>query len=153
MSLSLDKHPNFFIIGSPKCGTTAMSDYLTEHPEVYFSPVKEPNYYNAHFYNYSYSFEEYLKLFINVDLNRHKAIGEGSTLYLYSKQCISSIIKHNPASKFIVMLIDPVSAAVSIYNQSFKSIDDKRREKFRTFDQMWKKLEYRKKRLFLPKNF
>ncbi len=30
------KKPNFFIIGAPKCGTTALSEYLREHPDVFF---------------------------------------------------------------------------------------------------------------------
>ena len=25
--------PDFFIVGAPKCGTTAMNDYLKQHPE------------------------------------------------------------------------------------------------------------------------
>ena len=36
------RRPNFFIVGAPKSGTTAMADYLREHPEVFFSDPKEP---------------------------------------------------------------------------------------------------------------
>ena len=39
--------PNFFIAGSPKCGTSSMHDYLGQHPEVYMSEeMKEPGYFN-----------------------------------------------------------------------------------------------------------
>ncbi len=37
--------PNFFIIGAPKAGTTALYHYLDQHPEIYMSPIKEPNYF------------------------------------------------------------------------------------------------------------
>jgi hypothetical protein len=39
--------PNFFIVGAPKAGTTALYHYLDQHPEIYMSPIKEPNYFAA----------------------------------------------------------------------------------------------------------
>jgi Sulfotransferase family len=44
MSASL-KFPNFFIVGAPKAGTTSLYAYLDQHPQVYMSPLKEPNYF------------------------------------------------------------------------------------------------------------
>jgi len=37
--------PNFFLVGAPKAGTTSLYHYLDQHPDVYMSPVKEPNYF------------------------------------------------------------------------------------------------------------
>jgi hypothetical protein len=37
--------PNFFIAGAPKAGTTSLYHYLRQHPEIYMSPVKEPNFF------------------------------------------------------------------------------------------------------------
>lgn len=37
--------PNFFIVGAAKCGTTSLYHYLKKHPEVYLSPIKEPNHF------------------------------------------------------------------------------------------------------------
>jgi hypothetical protein len=37
--------PNFFIVGAPKAGSTSLYHYLGQHPDVYMSPVKEPNYF------------------------------------------------------------------------------------------------------------
>jgi len=39
------KLPNFFIAGAPKAGTTSLYHYLDQHPQIYMSPVKEPNYF------------------------------------------------------------------------------------------------------------
>ena len=39
------KLPNFFIVGAMKAGTTSVYSYLRQHPDVYMSPVKEPNYF------------------------------------------------------------------------------------------------------------
>ncbi|HEX3577644.1 MAG TPA: sulfotransferase, partial [Thermoanaerobaculia bacterium] len=38
--------PNFLIIGAAKSGTTSLYHYLRQHPDVFMSPVKEPNYYS-----------------------------------------------------------------------------------------------------------
>jgi hypothetical protein len=37
--------PNFFVAGAPKAGTTSLCNYLRQHPQVFMSPVKEPNYF------------------------------------------------------------------------------------------------------------
>ncbi len=37
--------PNFFLAGAPKAGTTALYQYLGQHPNIYMSPVKEPNFF------------------------------------------------------------------------------------------------------------
>ncbi len=46
---SRSRRPNFFIVGAPKCGTTAWVRYLEDHPDVYFSPSKEPHYFCTDF--------------------------------------------------------------------------------------------------------
>jgi len=38
--------PNFFIVGAPKAGTTSLYHYLDQHPQIYMSPVKEPNFFS-----------------------------------------------------------------------------------------------------------
>jgi len=37
--------PNFFIAGAPKAGTTSLYHYSSQHPEIYVSLIKEPNYF------------------------------------------------------------------------------------------------------------
>jgi hypothetical protein len=43
----MSKLPNFFIVGAPKAATTSLYNYLDQHPEVYMSPMKEPNFFAA----------------------------------------------------------------------------------------------------------
>ena len=40
------KRVNFFVIGAAKCGTTTLYARLNAHPEVFLSPLKEPNYHS-----------------------------------------------------------------------------------------------------------
>lgn len=37
--------PNFLIIGAAKAGTTSLHYYLSQHPQVYMSSVKEPRFF------------------------------------------------------------------------------------------------------------
>jgi len=37
---------NFFVLGAAKCGTTTLYARLSRHPEVFLSPLKEPNFYS-----------------------------------------------------------------------------------------------------------
>ena len=37
--------PDFFVIGAPKAGTTAVHAALARHPQLYLSPVKEPKFF------------------------------------------------------------------------------------------------------------
>lgn len=34
--------PNLFLVGAPKCGTSSLFDWLTQHPDIRGSKVKEP---------------------------------------------------------------------------------------------------------------
>lgn len=37
--------PNLLVIGAAKAGTTSLTRYLDEHPEIHMSPVKEPSFF------------------------------------------------------------------------------------------------------------
>ena len=37
--------PNFVVIGASRSGTTSLHDYLGQHPDVYVTPRKSPNYF------------------------------------------------------------------------------------------------------------
>src|SRR5450755_4155671 len=43
----MSRLPNFFIVGAPKAGTTSLYHYLDQHPQVYMSAIKEPNFFSA----------------------------------------------------------------------------------------------------------
>ena len=37
------RKPDFFIVGAPKSGTTAMADYLGQHPDIFMPENKDSN--------------------------------------------------------------------------------------------------------------
>ena len=44
------RKPNLFVIGAPKCGTTALCEYLSRHPKICFSDPKEAKYFHTDFH-------------------------------------------------------------------------------------------------------
>ena len=79
-SPAVGRRPNFFILGAPKCGTTALSEYLRDHPRAFLSQPKEPHYFCGDF-DYYYAPGQrteahYLHLF-EAATDDHLAVGEG----------------------------------------------------------------------------
>ncbi len=114
--------PNFFIVGSPKAGTSGLSQYLGEHPQVFFCHPKEPFYWCQDFppsksIHGLDSLESYLQLFEDADPERHPAIGEGSTTYLQSKVALKGIRGFNPDAKVIAMLRNPVEVVTAMHGE------------------------------------
>ncbi|MBA3646969.1 MAG: sulfotransferase [Chitinophagales bacterium] len=121
------KLPNFFIVGAPKAGTTSLYYYLDKHPEVFMSPIKEPNYFS---YNETVAqdlyhkekgvgtLKEYLELFKNV--KNEKIIGEASVSYLYYPSVPQKIYDFNADSKIVIVLRNPVDRAFSHYFMEHK---------------------------------
>ena len=109
--------PNFFIIGAPKCGTTALWSYLSTHPNISMSDPKEPHYFASDIKTKRITTEQqYLKCFKGIE-ERHTIVGESSVWYLFSKDAVPNIIEFNDQAKFIVMVRNPVDMAYSLHSQ------------------------------------
>ncbi len=112
--------PNFFIIGAPKCGTTSLHHYLSSHSQITMSVPKEPHYFSTDIKNGGIrDKEEYLGCFSHSD-EKTVAVGESSTLYLYSKVAVQNIYDFNKKSKFIVMVRNPIEIAQSFHQVALK---------------------------------
>ncbi len=108
--------PNLFLIGAPKCGTTAIAEYLSEREDVYFSKPKEPLFWctdlgiEPHALRAA-TIEEYEALFAPADPSKHGVIAEGTTSYLRSEKAIRDCWAYSPKAKFIAVLRNPVDVA------------------------------------------
>ena len=147
------KSPNFFIIGAPKCGTTAMAHYLAEHPQIYFCAPKEPFFWSTDHAKLRethrlHSVDDYLKLFRNADPSRHAAIGEGSTNYMQSRVAVKEIVKFQPEARFVVMLRNPVDVAYGMHGELRRHFA----EDEPNFEKAWALQQPRSQGKQLPKN-
>ena len=109
--------PNFFIVGAPKCGTTSMHAYLSQHPEIYMAE-KEIQYFASDIiepWQHEVNPEEkYLSYFTSG--KNEKIIGDASVWYLYSRQAASKINEFCNNAKILIMLRNPADMLYSYYN-------------------------------------
>lgn len=110
--------PDFFIVGAPKSGTTALYRYLSAHPAVFMPRMKEPHFFNTDLRSYYYvrDREAYLRLFSEA-LPGHRRLGEASVWYLYSREAARNIAAAAPDARLVVMLRQPVELFRSLHNQ------------------------------------
>lgn len=142
--------PNFFIVGAPKCGTTALSEYLRGHPNVFMCHPKEPFYFATDFPEYASAYvkteKQYVELFSKANENQYM-IGEASAIYLYSEKAIQNIREFAPEAKIIVMLRNPVELVSSMHSQLLYSRDEDVIE----IQKAWELSSERKQGLKIPK--
>ena len=115
--------PNFLIIGAMKSGTTALYYYLEQHPEVYMSPVKEPNFFCSQEQDNAAdavtNIGTYQQLFRGAA--GKKAIGEASHSYLYDPGAAAEIRRYVPEAKLIAILRNPIDRAYSHFLHMVRS--------------------------------
>ena len=133
------RKPNFFIIGAPKCGTTSLASWLSEHPNIYMSPIKEPHFYNTDLRDVRIRDpKEYERLFRGAS-DKHIAVGEASVFYLFSKVAVPRIEKEHPGARYIVMVRNPIDMAYSLWDQFvFSGV-----EHISSFEEAWRLSEER----------
>lgn len=140
--------PNFFIIGAPKCGTTALSEYLKSHENIYISSPKEPCYFAEDFNRTPIkTLELYLNLFKDCQ-EHHLAIGEASVYYLCSDSALEKIYKFNPKAKIIVMLRNPIELVYSYHSQLLYNTGEDEPD----FAKAWQLQAARREGKYIPKN-
>ena len=119
--------PNFLIISGGRSGTTSLYHYLSEHPDIYMSPNKEPYFLTDLDFNncvntpsffienlWVKNLKSYMQLFNNV--TTEKMIGEASVSYLYYyKETIPNIKKHLGDPKILIIIRNPADRAFSHY--------------------------------------
>lgn len=118
--------PDFFIVGSPKTGTTALHTMLRRHPQIYMPMLKEPQFLaddlrphssarGARGAEYPQTMSEYLALF--EEAGPEQRVGEASSTYLASHTAASIISDLQPAARIIVILREPASFLRSLHLQ------------------------------------
>ncbi|MDX2427071.1 MAG: sulfotransferase [Xanthomonadales bacterium] len=111
------RFPDFFLVGAPRCGTTALSRYLTRNPQICFSRPKEPHYFAKTVYipDTEELNRDYLDRCYAHATSSHRALGEGSVSYFYAPVAIERILHFNPKARFIVQLRNPLKMLPSYH--------------------------------------
>jgi len=112
--------PRFLIIGSQRCGTTSLYNYLIQHPNVTSASKKEIHYFDT---NYDKGNNWYKKHFTITEGSKRKEeliTGEATPYYIFHPHAPYRVRKTLPGVKLIVMLRDPVERAFSHYKHHVK---------------------------------
>lgn len=121
----MSRRPNFFIVGAPKCGTTALATYLREHPQIFMPQQKEPHYFAEDYpiFREVWTEQQYLRLFRSAD-SSHLAVGEASVWYLYSEHALPRIKTFAPDARIVVQVRNPVDLVYSYHSQALRALNE-----------------------------
>jgi hypothetical protein len=144
-----DMPPSFFVVGAPRCGTTALSTALAGNPHISFSKPKE-----THFFMEDRSelpIEDVQRLYLerfHPKLARDsQAIGDGSVSYLYEPDAIRQALAFDSRAKFIASVRNPVDMLRSYHARLLFSLD----EDVKDFSQAWALQDERRAGRSIPK--
>ena len=141
--------PNFFIVGAPKAGTTAMYEYLRTHPNVFMPRLKEPHFFATDLGAYPpiKTQAAYGALFGESTAD-HTHLGEASVHYLRSTRAIGNIRAFDPHARIVAMLRNPVDLVHALHGQLLYVAE----ETVGDFETAWRLQERRRTGLDLPPN-
>jgi Sulfotransferase domain len=105
--------PDFYVIGSGKAGTTALNDFLCQHPQIHMNPLKEPHYFST-----DLMFERGLDWYkgLYADAQPNQICGEASTSYTRwpsTPHTPRRIHEVTPRAKLLYLVREPVSRVIS----------------------------------------
>ena len=117
--------PDFFVIGAPKSGTTALHVALARHPQLFMSRVKEPKHFLTDgppptgggpgdaktFREYVWRRKDYEALFDHAPEGTLR--GESTPFYLHDHEAQKRILAAVPEARMIALLRDPIDRAHS----------------------------------------
>jgi hypothetical protein len=126
---SAKRAPDFFIVGHPKSGTTALYHMLIHHPQIYM-PVKEPRFFapelRSRFLRSRLrglvpsklpdTLGGYLSLFAGAGAEQR--VGEASPSYLRSSAAAGRIAEVQPDARIVAIFREPASFLRSFHLQS-----------------------------------
>ncbi len=119
--------PAFFIAGHSKSGTTALANFLDQHPDLFMCTPGEPNYFcpslcraagpPSHFFRRTEA--EYIALFKGA--RPDQLCGEASAAYLYAPESAPLIHDFDPHARIIMIFREPVDFLRSYHLQLLKN--------------------------------
>jgi hypothetical protein len=119
--------PDFFIVGHPKCGTTALYEMLRRHPAIFMPDFKEPWFFAgdmrprfqpARTGGVPETLASYLELFSPAGPDQ--IAGEASSSYLRSRVAADAIAELRPDARAIAILREPASFLRSLHEQMLR---------------------------------
>lgn len=114
-----NKKVDIFIVGAQKAGTTALHNFLIQHPQIISSYFKEVHYFDYERYFNSMkdrnNFSHYRAMY-PTNINDNHLMIDSTPSYIFKDYIINRVHKYNPNAKIIAILRNPIKRAHSQYN-------------------------------------
>jgi hypothetical protein len=112
--------PNFFVVGAPKSGTSALYEFVRQHPDVFVPERKELHYFTREhaarsYYHPSVITDEARYLAHFRDADGCRAAGDFSPSYLYFEEAARDIKRFDGDARIIAILRRPTERTISHY--------------------------------------
>ena len=142
------------IVGAPRCGTTSLARYLSEHPGIALSKVKEPHFFSRRDMRY-WPTDDVLR-FIQTDYIEHffphgsagDILLDGSVSYLYAPERLEPALRLWPGAKFVIAVRNPLDMLPSLH-QRLICIGD---EDVQDFERAWALIGERRSGRHIPRS-
>ncbi|HEX4483746.1 MAG TPA: sulfotransferase [Solirubrobacteraceae bacterium] len=119
--------PDFFVVGHPKSGTTAMHQLLKTHPEIHLPDRKEPWFLAEELHERTpprpegtpRTLSEYAEWFSGA--RDGQLVGDATAFYLWSTSAAANIAEVNPRARIVAILREPASFLHSLHLQQLET--------------------------------
>jgi len=116
--------PDFFIVGAPKCGTSALHDFLGQHPDIFVPEEKELLLFATDLSYPSWLTPKEFEAHFTARKAESRA-GTAQVSYMQSRLAAAEIKAARPDADIIVMVRDPVELVHSWHGELlFEVIED-----------------------------
>jgi tetratricopeptide (TPR) repeat protein len=119
---NLSRLPDFLIVGPQKSGTTALYQYLAQHPNIYPALSKEIFFFDN---KYDLGLDWYKSHFALLPQFNYLT-GEASATYFNSVKAANRIAQLMPNIRLIFIIRDPVERTISDYHMKVRAGTEKR---------------------------
>lgn len=120
------RFPTFLLVGVAKAGTSSLYDYLGQHPQIFISSVRAPNFFGlgeqpSPTYGgpvksrpiHAPTLAAYHALFAAAP--KESALGEGSSYFNFTPRAAARIQHYIPQARLLIILRQPAERAYSQY--------------------------------------
>jgi hypothetical protein len=122
--MSESAFPDFYMVGAPKCGTTALYDFLRQHPEIFLPETKELLFFGSDL-SYPSRLTEEGFLAHYAGRRGEKRAGAAHTAYLQSVKAAEEIRARRADADIIAMVRNPLEMLPSWHSELlYQTVED-----------------------------
>jgi hypothetical protein len=120
----IERFPDFYLVGAPKCGSTSLYEALRRQPELFLPETKELIYFGTDLsYRSRLSKDEFLAHFVGAGDDAR--VGTAHTAYLQSRTAATEIRAVAPDAVIIAMVRNPIDMVHSWHSELlYEAVED-----------------------------